>query len=57
MGKVVVRRLILLGQQVFEERIKFLIKTLHETLAETCAETSSIKHGASIEKPYSGNSK
>ena len=34
MGKVVVRRLILLGQQVFEERIKFLIKTLHETLAE-----------------------
>ena len=34
MGKVVVRRLILLGQQVFEERVKFLIQALHETLAE-----------------------
>lgn len=34
MGKVVVRRLILLGQQIFEERIKLLIKTLHQALAE-----------------------
>ena len=37
MGKVVVRRLILLGQQIFEERIKLLIKTLHQALAVDAA--------------------
>lgn len=34
MGKVVVRRLILLGQQVLEECIQFLVQTLHEALAQ-----------------------